>query len=208
MVIDNLIKGFVIGFSIAAPVGPIGVLTINRTLAEGRISGFVTGMGAAVADTMYGMIAGFGLTAISGFLLTYVLWIKLIGGSFLLYLGIKSFVSKPASKAANVISNGLFNNFISTFFLTITNPTTILSFLAVFAGLGLVSSQADYSTSTILVLGIFVGSALWWFILSFMVSFFHSAVTPIRRIWINRLSGLVIIIFGIYVLHSSISIIP
>jgi len=205
MTTDYLIKGIIIGFSIAAPVGPIGVLTIKRTLTEGRISGFVTGMGAAMADTVYGVVAGFGLTAISSFLLTQEFWIKLIGGLFLLILGIKSFVTKPASNAANVDSKGLFNNFISTFFLTVTNPTTILSFIAIFAGLGLGTTKTGYSSSMTLVLGIFLGSALWWFILSSIVSFFQSKITPDRLIWINRLSGLIIISFGLIAMYSLVA---
>ncbi len=206
MTTDFLIKGLIIGFSIAAPVGPIGVLTIKRTLTEGRISGFVTGMGAAMADTVYGIIAAFGLTVISSFLLTNEFWIKLIGGLFLLFLGVKSFVTKPASKAANVDSKGLFNNFISTFFLTVTNPTTILSFLAIFAGLGLGTTKTDYSSSMTLVLGIFIGSALWWLILSSIVSFFQDKITTNKLIWINRLSGLIIISFGLFALYSCLTI--
>jgi threonine/homoserine/homoserine lactone efflux protein len=202
MTTNYLIKGLIIGFSIAAPVGPIGVLTIKRTLTEGRISGFVTGLGAATADSVYGIIAGFGLTAISSFLLTQEFWIKLIGGSFLLFLGFKSFAAKPASKAANVNSKGLLNNFISTFFLTITSPATILSFLAIFAALGLGTTITYYSSSMLLVLGIGLGSALWWFILSSIVSFFQSHLTPNKLIWINRLSGLIIITFGLLALYS------
>lgn len=206
MIIEDLIKGLIIGFSVAAPVGPIGVLTIKRTLSEGRISGFVTGMGAAMADTVYGVIAGFGLTAISSFLLTQEFWMKLIGGLFLLFLGIKSFLTKPASNAANVNSKGLFNNFISTFFLTVTNPTTILSFLAIFAGLGIGTTKTDYLSSMALVFGVFIGSALWWLILSSIVSSFQSKVTPERLIWINRLSGLIIISFGLFALYSCLAL--
>ncbi|MCX6148239.1 MAG: LysE family transporter [Candidatus Kapabacteria bacterium] len=206
MITEYLIKGLIIGFSVAAPVGAIGVLTIKRTLTEGRISGLVTGMGAAMADTVYGIIAGFGLTAISSFLLTQEFWMKLIGGLFLLFLGIKSFLTKPPSKAANVDSKGLFNNFISTFFLTITNPTTILSFLAIFAGLGLGTTKTDYSSSMTLVIGVFIGSALWWLILCSIVSFFQSKITPDKLIWINRLSGLIIISFGLFALYSCITI--
>jgi len=206
MTIDYLIKGLIIGFSVAAPVGPIGVLTIKRTLVEGRISGFVTGMGAAMGDTVYGIIAGFGLTAISSFLLTQEFWMKLIGGMFLLFIGIKSFVTKPASNAANVDSKGLLNNFISTFFLTVTNPTTILSFVAIFAGLGLGSTKTDYSSSMTLVLGVFVGSAIWWLILSSIVSLFQSNITPDRLIWINRFSGVIIISFGLFALYSCLEL--
>lgn len=199
-----LIKGFIIGFSIAAPVGPIGVLTIKRTLTEGRISGFVTGMGAAFADTAYGAVAGFGLIAISSFLISQEFAIKLIGGLFLFYLGVKSFLSKPATKEATVASKGLLNNFISTFFLTLTNPSTILSFIAIFAGLGLASTTADYFSSMAIVFGVFMGSALWWYILSSIVSFFRHKITSERLVWVNRLSGLVLGSFGLYALYSII----
>jgi len=202
MTIDYFIKGLIIGVSVAAPVGPIGVLTIKRTLTEDRTSGFVTGMGAALADTVYGIIAGCGLTAISSFLLTQAFWLKLIGGLFLLFLGVKSFMSKPPEKSAEIASKGLFYNFISTFFLTVTNPSTILSFLAIFAGLGLGSSKTDYFSSMILVFGVFLGSALWWFILSFTVSFFRSKVTDNRLVWINRISGALITAFGLWTLYS------
>ena len=206
MAIEYLIKGLIIGFSVAAPVGPIGVLTIKRTLTEGRKSGFVTGMGAAMADTVYGVIAGFGLTAVSAFLLTQEFWMKLVGGLFLVFLGIKLFFTKPALKAANLDSKGLFNNFISTFFLTVSNPSTILSFLAIFAGLGLGSTTTHFSSSLTLVLGVFIGSALWWLILSSLVSYFHSKITPDILIWINRLSGLILTSFGLFALYSCFSI--
>jgi threonine/homoserine/homoserine lactone efflux protein len=204
MTSDYLIKGFIIGFSIAAPVGPIGVLTIKRTLAEGRISGFVTGMGAALADSAYGAVAGFGLIAISSFLISQEFAIKLIGGLFLIYLGVRSFLSKPAAKEAIVASKGLLNNFISTFFLTLTNPSTILSFIAIFAGLGLASSTADYFSSTAIVIGVFIGSALWWFILSSIVSSLRHKITPDRLAWVNRLSGIVLGSFGLFALYSLI----
>ncbi len=206
MTTDYLIKGLIIGFSIAAPVGPIGVLTIKRTLTEGRISGFVTGMGAAFADAAYGAVAGFGLIAISSFLISQEFVIKLIGGLFLLYLGVKSFLSTPATKEATVANKGLLKNFISTFFLTLTNPSTILSFIAIFVGLGLASSTADYFSSTAIVFGVFIGSALWWFILSSIVSYFRHKITPERLVWVNRLSGLIIISFGLFALYSCITI--
>jgi threonine/homoserine/homoserine lactone efflux protein len=202
MTSEYLIKGLIIGFSIAAPVGPIGVLTIKRTLVEGRISGFVTGMGAALADAAYGAVAGFGLIAISSFLISQGFVIKLTGGLFLLYLGTRSFLSKPSSKDSTAPSNGLLNNFVSTFFLTLTNPSTILSFIAIFAGLGLASSTAGYYSSTAIVFGVFIGSALWWFILSFIVSYFREKITVDRFIWVNRLSGIVLVAFGVLALYS------
>ncbi|MFY8020417.1 MAG: LysE family translocator [Bacteroidia bacterium] len=202
MTIAYFIKGLIIGFSVAAPVGPIGVLTIKRTLSEGRTAGFVTGLGAAFADSLYGVVAGFGLSAISSFLLTHEFWIKLIGGLFLLYLGVKSFMAKPASTAANVDSKGLFNHFISTFFLTVSSPATILSFVAIFTGLGLGTSQTDYATSFTLVVGVFLGSALWWLILSSIMAYFQSKISSDKLIWINRFSGLIILSFGIFALYS------
>lgn len=199
---DYFIKGCLIGFSIAAPVGPIGVLTIKRTLAEGRLAGFVTGMGAAVADSMYGLIVGFGLTAVSGFLLAQEFWMKLLGGLFLIYFSIKSFFAKPATKEAQTGSKGLLHHFFSTCFLTLTNPTTILSFLAIFAGLGLGAAKSDYASSMSLVSGVFAGSAFWWLLLSSFVSFFQSKMTPRHLVWINRCSGLIILAFGIGALYS------
>lgn len=199
---DYFIKGFIIGLSIAAPVGPIGVLTIHRTITQGRIAGFVTGMGAAMADTAFGIVAAFGLTAISSFLLNQVFYIQLIGGLCLIFLGIKSFVMKPATSAANANSKGLINHFVTTFFLTLTNPTTILSFLAIFAGLGLGSAGSDHLSSITFVFGIFLGSALWWLVLSSTIGFFQSKITPKYLVWINRISGFIILSFGIFSLYS------
>jgi len=199
-----LIKGLLIGLSVAAPVGPIGVLTIKRSLSEGRLSGFVTGMGAALADTVYGAVAGFGLSAISGFLMAQAFWLKLVGGLFLLYLGYKALMSRPASKEAEINSKGLLGNFISTFFLTVTNPSTIFSFLAIFAGLGLGAEKNDYPHALLLVLGVFLGSSAWWLILSSAVGSLRTKIRPVHLLWINRLSGLLILGFGIWALCSAI----
>src|SRR5437868_3361367 len=134
------LKGLIIGFSIAAPVGPIGVLCIRRSLAEGTRVGLVTGLGAATADALYGCVAGFGLSAISKFLDKQQFWLGLLGGIFLCYLGVKTFLSRPASNAAEAKSGGFFMTYASTLLLTLTNPSTILSFVAVFAGFGLAES--------------------------------------------------------------------
>ena len=202
MLTSYLIKGIIIGFSVAAPVGPIGVLCIKRTLAEGRLSGLVTGMGAAVADTFYGIIAGFGLTAISSLLLAEQLWIRLIGGTFLLYIGIKILISKPAGEAAKGESKGLFSNFISTLFLTITNPTTILSFIAIFSAIGAGIGQSGYKDSAAVVLGVFIGSTAWWIILSSIIGMIRHKINTKALQWINRASGSVIIVFGLWTFYS------
>jgi threonine/homoserine/homoserine lactone efflux protein len=197
-----LVRGLVIGFSIAAPVGPIGVLCIRRTLAEGRAAGLLTGLGAATADGIYGFIAGFGLTYVSGLLIGYQTWIRLIGGLFLCYLGLKTYLSRPAENATWVEGQGLVGAYASTVFLTLTNPMTILAFTAVFAGLGIGSATGDYRSASLLVLGVFGGSATWWLILSGGVSVLRSKFTPRAMDWVNKLAGMVILGLGVVALLS------
>jgi threonine/homoserine/homoserine lactone efflux protein len=201
MALNFMAKGIIIGFSIAAPVGPIAVLCIRRSLADGRQIGWAAGLGAATADAAYGCIAGFGLTAISGFLVGQRLWLGFLGGLFLCYLGIRTLTSRPAEYAAEASSGGLFSAYLSTLFLTLTNPMTILSFVAVFAGLGLATSP-DYLSTSALVGGVFVGSALWWLILSSGVGLFRSRLSTGWMRIVNRLSGSAILAFGIYALST------
>ncbi len=203
MSLDFLLKGSILGFSIAAPVGPIGVLCIRKTLQFGRLSGLFSGLGAAFADSIYAIMAAFGLTIISNFLLAGQFWFRLIGGIFLLYLGWKTFVTKPASETKHVSHTTLLNDFISTFFLTITNPMTILSFLAVFAGLGLSNVNGDYFQAGALVLGVFLGSAAWWLLLSEGITLFRKKVSQKVMTWINRIAGLIILAFGVGALFSA-----
>lgn len=200
MDIPFLLKGIVIGFSIAAPVGPIGVLCIRRTLAEGRLAGLISGLGAATADLFYGCVAAFGLTFISQFLIDQELWFRLIGGFFLLYLGIKTFLAKNVGKEVVQKSGGLFRAYLTTFFLTLTNPLTILSFAAIFAGLGIVNTSGGYASAFTLVIGVFSGSALWWFFLSAGASFLQKKIDAHGLMWINRISGVMITIFGLVAL--------
>lgn len=200
MEISIFLKGFLLGFSIAAPVGPIGVLCIRRVLAEGRAAGFVSGLGAATADAFYGGIAGFGLAFISSFLIGQQFWFKLIGGGYLCYLGVKTFLSKPADRAASATGTGLMGAYASTFFLTLTNPATILSFVAVFAGLGIAGSGGDYASAATLVLGVFLGSALWWLLLTGGVSLFRDKFDARAMQWVNRISGAIIGAFGVLAL--------
>jgi threonine/homoserine/homoserine lactone efflux protein len=199
-----LLRGLVIGFSIAAPVGPIGVLCIRRTLAEGCASGLVTGLGAATADAVYGCIAGFGLTFISSFLVSQQVWLRLIGGAFLCYLGLKTLLARPSEHAALAKANDLVGAYASTFFLTLTNPMTIISFAAVFAGLGLASQSASYLSAGVLVFGVFMGSTLWWLILSNGVGVFQKKFNRYGLRWVNRTSGMIIMGFGIFALLSGI----
>ena len=202
MSIDLFIRGLVIGFAIAAPVGPIGMLVIRRTLAEGRLLGLLTGMGAAVADSLYGCVGAFGLTFISSFLMGYAFWTKLIGGVFLIYLGINTFRAKPKEENAGNSKVHYATAFISTLLLTLTNPATILSFMAVFAGLGLGTKGGDYGAAGIVVAGVFVGSALWWLLLSGGVSLVRHKLKPGTMKWIDYGSGAFLTAFGIYALGS------
>jgi threonine/homoserine/homoserine lactone efflux protein len=183
-------------------VGPIGVLCIRRTLAEGRATGFASGLGAASADAIYGCVAGFGLTFISDFLVNQKTWLQAIGGLFLLYLGIKTLLAKPAQQAASAKGSGLIGTYASTFFLTITNPMTIISFIGVFVGLGLAGSSGSYASAGILVLGVFIGSALWWLALSGGVGLVREKFNANGMQWVNRISGAIITVFGVVALAS------
>ncbi|NJO77887.1 MAG: LysE family translocator [Cyanobacteria bacterium RM1_2_2] len=199
-----LLRGLLIGFSIAVPVGPIGILSIRRSLNEGWLVGLLTGLGAATADAIYGCIAGYGLTVVSTFLVNQALGLRLIGGLFLCYLGVKTVMAepptKPATSAASSQKSGLLSAYFSTVFLTLTNPMTILAFTAVFAGLGLATSNRNFADATALVIGVFIGSALWWVMLSSSVSLLRSRFKLHHLKWFNRISGLILLVFGIIAL--------
>ena len=195
-------RGLAIGFAIAAPVGAIGLLCIRRTLASGRLVGFVTGLGAATADAFYGAVAALGLTAISAAIITHQDVVRLVGGLFLCYLGVRTALAEPAVDTTANVSRGLVAAYGSTVALTLTNPTTILSFAAVFAGLGLGSSASDRGSAVLMVGGVFLGSAIWWLLLSGAVGFFRRALTTDRLRWVNRVSGAVLLGFGVLALLS------
>jgi threonine/homoserine/homoserine lactone efflux protein len=198
--IHYLIKGFIIGLSISVPVGPIGILCIRRTLAQGRMVGFLSGLGAATADAFYGAIAGFGITFLVNFIIGKQIWLHLIGGALLCILGIKTFLSKPAEQGVPVEGNSRWHAYLSTFFLTLTNPLTIIFFAAVFAGLGVGTGGEHFLFAGILVLGIFIGSAMWWLVLCGFTGLLQKLLSPERLQWLNRISGLIILGFGLFAL--------
>jgi len=200
MELGFLLRGIIIGFAVAAPVGPIGVLCIRRTLTDGRAAGLVSGLGAATADALYGCIAGFGLVFVSDFLISQGTWLRLIGGAFLLYLGMRTFLARPAEGAVSAQGDGLAAAYASTFFLTLTNPLTILSFAAIFAGLGVGSARGNYISAATLVLGVFLGSALWWLLLIGATGLFRDRLSPRGLRWANRVSGVIIAGFGLIAL--------
>ncbi len=198
------IKGMLIGFAIAAPVGPIGVLCIQRSFHSGFKMGLFTGLGAVAADGVYGLIAAFGLTAISSLLLAQQFWIRLVGGLFLLLMGSRIFFIRPTLNTPPNSNHSLWRTFTTAFFLTLANPMTILSFIGIFAGFGLGTTlSTDYLEASFLVLAIILGSALWWAVLSSSVAFWlHHRLNLAVRQKINRCAGTMIFGFGAFVLFT------
>jgi threonine/homoserine/homoserine lactone efflux protein len=197
-----LLRGIILGLSIAAPVGPIGILCIRRTLLAGRLAGFVLGLGAATADMLYGAVAAFGLGVVTSLLVGENLWIHVIGACFLVWLGIKTILTPPAAESkVSVAATGLAGSYVTTLLLTLTNPATILSFIAIFAGIGVAGTRTGAPVSAgagLTVLGIFCGSALWWLTLSGIVNMVRSRFTPRVMRWVNYLSGAILMGFALY----------
>lgn len=191
------------GLAIAAPVGPIGVLCIRQTLTFGWLKGFISGLGAATADGMYGCIAGFGLSAIADFLLKHQMWLRLVGGIFLCYLGIKTlFQARIKHNKTQVKNLSPFGTYFSTFCLTLSNPATILTFAAIFSGVGSFSTDNNYFSAMMLVTGVFLGSGIWWLFLCTLMSLIGNKLALTNLQWINRISGAIIIAFGLVALSS------
>lgn len=192
------LKGLAFGFILAATVGPMWVLCLRRTLAEGARAGLASGLGIAVADAIYGAVAAFGLTAVSGILLAHSAWIGGLGAAFLAWLGVRALVSAPALvQPETPASRSLGGAFLSTLGLTLANPPTILAFAAVFAGLGLASS-ADYRSAALIVLAVFTGSAAWWVILALAAEKLRGRLGPRVARGINVVSGVVILGFALW----------
>lgn len=182
-------------------MGPVGILCIQRTLLRGRKNGLVSGLGAAAADAVYGSIAGFGLTFISNALLAEQFWLRLLGGIFLCYLGARAVFSKPKEQTKGASEGNLIKDFTSTFLLAITNPIAILYFAAIFSTLA-GTAITDYTYSGLFVSGVFLGSLLWWLILSTATGFFIHKFDAKKLRYANIVSGITIIAFGVYFLLS------
>ena len=201
MDIELVLRGFLLGFAIAAPVGPIGLLCIQRTLSQGQLVGLASGLGAATADAFYGAVAAFGLTVVSSFLIEQQFWLALVGGLFLCYLGVRTLLSAPAERAAAGEARREAHSagaaYTSTFLLTITNPMTILAFVAIFAGAGLAASGGDAGAAAWMVLGVFLGSAAWWLLLSGGVSLLRARINAPVLLWVNRAAGAILVLFGV-----------
>ncbi|MFC4775209.1 LysE family translocator [Paenibacillus sp. GCM10023252] len=199
------LRGISIGLAIAAPVGPIGILCIRHTLLRGRLHGFLAGCGAATADVIYGIIAASGFSVLSQYLTEQWLWIHLAGGIFLLYLAIRTYRSPVSDKPDGAVGSPrtLIHTYAGTLVLTLTNPLTILSFAGLFAGLS--GGEASSAGSFALVVGIFTGSLLWWLLLCMMVGWLRARVNASLFVWINRVSGTVLLGFAVHSLYGVIA---
>jgi threonine/homoserine/homoserine lactone efflux protein len=203
MLLGLLLKGALVGVVIAVPVGPVGVLCIRRTILHGRLAGFISGLGAATADAMFAIIAGFGLTFVADLLFGYQDWLRLGGAAFLLYVGISAFTADPlAGTQSRRDPDTLLADFASAFALTITNPITILVFLAVFAGIGLGGEEATLGRVAILVLGVWLGSLLWWAGLAIGGGALRLSFDRAHLVWINWGSGGILVFSGVALLGS------
>jgi len=202
MSIYFLLEGVLMGLVVAVPVGPLGLLCINRVLMLGPTCGLFSGLGVATADALAAGIAALGITLVSGFLITHQLLLRLIGGLFLCFLGYKIYRTEPVAVAPIKHINGLVGAYATTFFLTVSNPVTFLSFVAIYAGWHVPSLHGHYIAAATLTLGVFTGSAAWWVGLFIGLTAFHDKFNLRFLFWVHRVSGAVIAIIGIGVLLS------
>ena len=207
LVVSVFVKGLIAGFLIAAPVGPINVMCVRRTIVHGRLVGIVSGLGAAAADTFFGAIAAFGLTFIHDFLMREKFWFGIGGAALLFVIGLRIlFAELPEEKKKGEDETdpaNLLGDFTSTGFLTLTNPVTVLSFLAVFSAFGVQSEERSLADSWLLLLGVFLGSSLWWLVLTTTVDLFRDRFNREGLRWANRIAGVLILVFAAVVLWNS-----
>jgi threonine/homoserine/homoserine lactone efflux protein len=192
-----LARAIGIGFVVAAPVGAISLLCIQRTLARGRAAGYATGAGVATADALYASIAAFGLTAITGALVSAQEWVRLIGGLALVVLGVRAVLSHPSKPGEESAGTPLWTQYTSAVGLTLANPQTILAFAAVFAGAGLAFAGSGWVSPAVAVAGVFAGSLAWWLVLVTGTALLRDRVTDRVLMWVNRVSGAAIVVLGL-----------
>lgn len=205
MFLDIVWKGILIGLSASIPLGPIGVLCIQRTLNKGRRSGFISGLGAAAADGFYAVIAGFSVSIIINYLTEYQLYIRIVGSIILFIMGYNLMTTNPAVQLRKQLKKkrkGLFGDFISIFALTLSNPVTVFVFVAVFAGFNVVDKESATTSVLILIAGILIGASSWWFTLSSIVSIFKEKFKLRRLLIINRIAGILVIAFGGFIIAT------
>lgn len=195
------IKGIGIGFAVAAPVGPIGMLCIRTTLERGRVAGFCAGLGAAVADTIFAAIAALSITAVSGYVLDHKYALEMAAGIFMIALSLKLLWRKPTLRQLDrPVPEGLFADFLATLILTLANPITIFSFIGIFAGFAGIT-DIHFSSMPVLLLAIFIGASCWWLALSEGIGMIRHKISEPGLIWMNRAAGLLLAGFGIITLY-------
>lgn len=199
--IELLAKGIIIGFVIAVPVGPASVMVIQRTLTRSRIHGIIAGVGAGIADTLFGAIAAFGLSWIQDWLVTYVDWIRLIGGTVLVLKG-AMLTRAPVADPAQPRESGLWGALVTTFMLTMTNPITVFAFFGIMAVFHVVSENLTLADASMLSGAVFVGAMIWWLTLVALSGFFRTHLQGGRMVWVNRLAGSILVACGILLLYS------
>ncbi len=197
---DVLVHGFIIGFSIAMPIGPMALMCIEKTLSRSWLVGLLSGVSIALADATYGLVATLGLTTISRFLLSYEFPLKLFGGIFIIYLGYTFFKDKTEKEAKELESKSEIFDLVKIYLLTLSSPTTILAFATIFLGVGISTEKPDFWSGAIVVLGVFLGSVVWWLILTTITASFKSKLLPKHITLTTRLGGIFLILFGIKVL--------
>ena len=198
-------RTFVIGVAVAAPVGAMGVLCVQRTLARGWSVGAATGAGIATADGMYAAVAALGIAALSNTLVAWQSPLRIIGGVVLLWLGWRAMVAPPAhaSRIRAIASGGLGGQYASAVGLTLTNPMTVMAFAAVFASAGL-AGAGGWESALVATAGVACGSFTWWLLLASSVALGRHAISDTTMLWVNRISGAAIVLFGAFALVTGI----
>jgi len=204
MELNLLIRGLIIGLVISIPIGPLGILCIQRTISKGRTSGFLSGMGIATADTIFALIAGLGISFIINFLKEQQLNFQILGGIVIISLGIKIFFANPIKqfRMRREQKGNLFEDFFSVLLLALSNPVTALVFLSLFAGLNLFGDPENHFNAITVIGGIFIGTTLSWFILSTVINMFRSRFRLRRLFWLNRITGSAIFFIGLMTIFS------
>jgi threonine/homoserine/homoserine lactone efflux protein len=199
-----LFKGLFLGLLVSVPLGPVGVMCIQRTINRGLKSGIVSGLGAAAADTFYAIIAGVGFGFIVSFINREKYWIQLIGAIVILAIAVKTFYTNPAVELRNQRNKKKkpMEEFLSVFFITLSNPVPFFVFLASFAGFNMMDENTNYLSGILLIGGIFTGAIAWWYILSLVISKFRSRIRLKNIWWLNKIMGVIIFICGLFVLYK------
>jgi threonine/homoserine/homoserine lactone efflux protein len=191
-----LLKGLALGFVLAMSIGPIALLCISNTIEKGRLFGISVALGAGTADGIYGLAAGFGISILMTYLSDYSILLKLLGGCFLIYLGIKIMRSTPNKKRVEINAMALLKTYLTIVALTLINPLTIATYMGAFAGMGVGNTNGDLFLSLLLGFGIFAGSSVWHSLLVAASSVLKDKIKEKHLLTLNKFSGLLLCIFG------------